>query len=629
MPEIILEYNSSNVMTNHIDSTRPDTHLGNAHTIFVGGKNGTQPMARGIIHFDLGKVPNDVTIDSATLILKGSNQYYSTVNLHNILEPLPLAPTWNTCPPYDPSIEASFRSNGTSGTTYELNVTSLVQKWISVNNYGVLLEADVDTQNNPFSIAGGSANARPQLIINYSIPTDKKNVDIIDTTYFHENVYRKSFNAPISSNRLEGDLLLLDTNSAMLGLLTPDGWTLLETVDNYRETWNHKIFYKISDGTEESVTLTFSDTGTVRASITVFRNVRSVNLISSVKNSSSDIKALLPTTTAPDSLILFHIASNNFNRPVTNVSPSLIKYMETHSGGFGYGYGIYTHNRQIPESYLTFTKYITSVITYKSLIAISLEPIQNEPPDISGESGFLGSFSSPFRKSYIVTDNENEPITIKEKLNGEVIDTKTTAGTHALELSRSQWDSLPYGKNQVSIEANDTYNNPPHKPTIRTWTFLKTLPTDAESPELIKALENTVPVLQKVKRDIASRVGVPESTKMEDIIPKIVGYGKGFSKSSATVKSFPYAISSTNNAYYMSLNTSVLGFRPKHIIVWGRDKADGNIYHWFDFEFYQTGNYKTSENSYPSYYRIPFVNGILELPVAGRELTYEWIAISE
>lgn len=631
MPVVTLDYNNTVISDTYVIPSNPNAGYPKSQDLGL-----SQPGSFAFMQVKLDTIPNNAVINSAHVVL------YSLSNSTGIVDVYKVTSPWvendvraNNMPLMSQSPYSSVSLN--NSRVVSLDITSIIQESINDgNHYGFAITSRQGISNTGMTFASIDTNTtanRPKFIIDYSIPThDKKQVEYVGGTVEPLTGVPADSKVFISypEGTRQGDTVLVMTYGRIKPPLTPNGFTVL-----YEHSGRVlKSFYK-TVGTENGFELETAEGGIVNAlNITTFRNVKDI-LRYTLAESTSDNQYSEPVTMTnipTNSLVL---SLHNFYIRQTVTKPANTILFNSHNsvtvptGTFGISLsvlGMYNHKRtsiDYSEHRIYYGNY-----SYSSTFAIVMTPVINTPPDIDGTDEFLGSLSSPLVKNYFVYDKDGEAISIVEKVDGQELARKSGEGSKTLDLT-SIWDSLTYGKHTITIETNDTYNNPPHHPNVRTWTFLKTLPGIAESPELIKALENTVPILQGRKREIARRVGVPESTKMEDIISNIMGYRRGVSVSSSEQKNFPYAPGSNTNAYYITIDTTKIGFRPKHIIIWGANKAVVDIHHWFDFAYFETGNYKTSHNSYASYFRIPFVSGNLELPVGGISKEYEWIALSE
>ena len=98
--------------------------------------------------------------------------------------------------------------------------------------------------------------------------------------------------------------------------------------------------------------------------------------------------------------------------------------------------------------------------------------ILNSAPTINGTDGNLGDYTSPLIKQYIVSDSDNDKLSVTEKLNGTIIKSLTNqnSGTSiTLDLS-SKWAGLSLGTHNIEITVDDGNG----ASATRRWTFTKT-----------------------------------------------------------------------------------------------------------------------------------------------------------
>lgn len=94
----------------------------------------------------------------------------------------------------------------------------------------------------------------------------------------------------------------------------------------------------------------------------------------------------------------------------------------------------------------------------------------NTAPIINGVDTDLGILTT-LSKDYTVTDAENNPVTVVEKIDNMVLRnySPTLGANNTLTISKDAWIQLLNGQHKVSIEATDSNGSK----TIRTYTFTK------------------------------------------------------------------------------------------------------------------------------------------------------------
>lgn len=95
----------------------------------------------------------------------------------------------------------------------------------------------------------------------------------------------------------------------------------------------------------------------------------------------------------------------------------------------------------------------------------------NTAPGISGSDENLGVITEPFSRNYTVTDNENNAVTITEKINSETIRTfqATLGKQETITLPEEVFRKLENGTHTLKIEASDSNA----ATTIRSFSFEK------------------------------------------------------------------------------------------------------------------------------------------------------------
>ena len=98
-----------------------------------------------------------------------------------------------------------------------------------------------------------------------------------------------------------------------------------------------------------------------------------------------------------------------------------------------------------------------------------LTVINNIAPVISGSDSNLGTFNyNPPTISYVVTDENNDTVTVTVKLDGSTLDTRTVTLSQTYTVSLDWWD-INTGSHTVTITANDGQGGT----ATRTYIFTK------------------------------------------------------------------------------------------------------------------------------------------------------------
>lgn len=149
MPVVTLDYSNTAITDTHIQEGNP-TAAGNNSVTINWGVDSNGKKVHGLIKFDIGSIPNDAVINSATL-----NLYHPSIagiegrpnSFHKVTEDWIAGVTWNTRPAFDlvPTITKAPTKVGVN--SYDLK--SLVQSWINgtSQNFGILIK-DADESIN-------------------------------------------------------------------------------------------------------------------------------------------------------------------------------------------------------------------------------------------------------------------------------------------------------------------------------------------------------------------------------------------------------------------------------------------------------------------------------------------------
>lgn len=88
--------------------------------------------------------------------------------------------------------------------------------------------------------------------------------------------------------------------------------------------------------------------------------------------------------------------------------------------------------------------------------------IWNAPPVIETDSENLGDKNAPFNLNYTITDADNDEVTAKVSLDGEVLqtlDTVVLGQAYKVSISGTQLNALSAGQHTFTIWARDSYGN--------------------------------------------------------------------------------------------------------------------------------------------------------------------------
>lgn len=650
MPTIKLDIRNTKFRDTYVRSDTPDKNYSTDTLIPIGVNAGI--TYRTLLKFDLGLIPNNAIINSATLTLVTANSLPALVKQHLITSNYDeTAVTWNNQPTRDSVIYPAVTTPSTVNTAVNLDVKEVLQKIVNGNGYGILLENDSSDYDSFSSSRQTTDGYRPTLTVDYTISTtDKKQVEFIDkVTSYNTSANTASINLAVPSNKKAGDMLVafIGTYNGTGNMVAPSGWSTLSINEISAGVHYMSVFYKISDGTETILSTTTGSVCNYNGSVHVYRNVKAIYNHGVPRYQSSTVHfPNPPTDLLPNRLLITFISS-----PATvSGTPPINFYEESDNNSGGIVANMISHSYNYSKTSYSTTELSTTITATAGAgsKAISLEPITNEVPKIDGQDEFLGSLSSPLIKPYTVTDTENDKITITEKIDGNVIRSYQGSGAQTLNLT-SQWASLPLGKHTVTIEANDDYANPPHTPTVRTWTFLKILPDTATLTESVTGLHQVVPFLQSQKAILASAlrgrgITVTDTDRLEDMAKALNNAGGKVLSGVATSSSATVAgelLGGTGTANFYTVSTNALTFKPKRILI-KPQSSNGALYlteyiagFMASYQAEQvflmqyTPTYTASANSYG--FKAD-KNGLIVndtsfvLPVGNPNAVYEWFA---
>ncbi|AKT35959.1 DNRLRE domain-containing protein [Chondromyces crocatus] len=157
----------------YIAELAPTYNTGSYYVLYTGLSSGEDK--RSVLQFDLGFIPADSVIDSATLnisqIYKASN---STVDVHRITAAWSEnTVTWNNISSsFDPALAGTINATSGSGVR-SVDLTALAQGWVDgdYGNHGVLLKEPLTNKTEFRSSENTTLANRPSLRVCYTAPT--------------------------------------------------------------------------------------------------------------------------------------------------------------------------------------------------------------------------------------------------------------------------------------------------------------------------------------------------------------------------------------------------------------------------------------------------------------------------
>jgi Glycine rich protein len=396
MPVVTLTKYNSVTRDTYVSENSP-TSAGGASTILVvGTSTAADTRRRALLYFDLGLIPNDAIINSATLSLffsAGSTSVATKVL--KVTDDWDNTTTWNTQPAFDPNPYATF--SRVINTRNSVEIKNLVQEWVdgtSINKGLMLADVDESAWNTLSNFVSFDYTVdQPTLTIDYTIPsTEKRQVEIIGYGT-PQTISNTSITPPLPSGVQQGDLLLLHvvTNNNRTPFF-PSGWEIVRN-DADRSPFRNIVAKKIAGVSESAPTLTF-DTGVyVTASIIALRNAKRIFTHAPSSTGSSTTMTFpsiqgLPVKTLA-MLFVGASSANSTTKPLPSYA-ELYDYGDTNPR-IAAKYS-YLHERSdYPGSSVTFT----NIPNYSAGAVLIIEPISNRPPNTPPPNWPKGTSTTP------------------------------------------------------------------------------------------------------------------------------------------------------------------------------------------------------------------------------------------
>lgn len=432
----------------YVNSSNPTNTYDTAPILYTG-KWSTTGETRALLYFDIGLIPNDAIINSATLnlYLESTDNASAgpTITVHRITGTW-TNPSWNTKPNYDGTAMGSFRTTATGA--YSVEITQLVKMWVDgTENYGLLL------YNNPSQgVSTGFSSTkisdttrRPTLTIDYTIPTTgKKQVQYIGSgTSASATSAPSSVTPPIHSSARAGDLLVAQLCNYAAPVSAPSGWeeasyTRINSVD-------YRLYTKVHSGNETNPTFSSTSAQNMSAKISVFRNVKSIR---ELKTGSQQLAASVfspgNASTAYEKTMFLIFNTAEYGDSVITGPLSYWQYYDQKVG---------TRRLQMIYRYMHTLKSQTSSEMESRLSPYSagtstlmvLEPITNNTPTLTltspsnnqTVSGVTGRRTIAI--SGTVIDTNDDSVTISASINGKLKTTNVAASSTAKSWTLT-WD---------------------------------------------------------------------------------------------------------------------------------------------------------------------------------------------
>lgn len=110
----------------------------------------------------------------------------------------------------------------------------------------------------------------------------------------------------------------------------------------------------------------------------------------------------------------------------------------------------------------------------------------NAPPTITPSSKSFGTFVNSFNTTYTVADPNNDKLTVIEKLDDKIINTRTnvaSGSSYTISINGSTWDNISAGTHKITVQADDS-----EETCIVNYTF--TVGNKAQNPPILRTLNN-------------------------------------------------------------------------------------------------------------------------------------------
>lgn len=443
MPVVTLSYNNTVMKDATLAQSSPDTSFPSDVYLYVGKSAGANGIQRSLLKFDLGLIPNDAIINSASLRLyqDSSGTTPGTVTIHSVTSDwLDTTVTWNTTPNFDPTVYGTFNGIANAKGAIAVDISGLIQKFVNgdIPNRGLLMKVTDETATNAMlfsSVESTTGANRPQLTIDYTIPTTgKKQVEYVGSGTTASNNGSVKFALPVGVQ--DGDLLVaqFDSYTTIGGL--PSGWTLAQDV--LFSSYHWVVAYKIKTPSDGATTFSNGGTNSIAGRIHAFRNVKGVLKSSASNNSGSLFNPPAETTTVDKTLFAIFNSSNNSTMTWTPPK-SYTEIPDTVSANPFQSMYKYMH---LSRSQTTNEmQAVASTTGNGQSILLVLEPITNNPPtDPSGVN--------KDKSAYTVGDTITVSFTGSTDVDGDAI-------TYELDVydGVSAWTTIATGKTASPITA--------------------------------------------------------------------------------------------------------------------------------------------------------------------------------
>ncbi|UKL01398.1 DNRLRE domain-containing protein [Brevibacillus brevis] len=390
---VMLTKSNSVTVDTFIKQDYPTTAIGGSGVLYVGSDTTSGSTQRALLKFDLGLIPNDAIINSATLRLYkgGGNAPSRTHNIHEVTSPWDGVTTWNTAPTFNPTVASSL-ALGPSNDWKTFDVKTLVQAWVSGSaNNGLLLKDANETTLSTLATYNSfdSTGNQPTLTIDYSIPTTgKKQVELLGNASNNQTNQSSAHipNFPAGYQAQAGDLALIHVITYDYTVTPTNGWQIIRQAvapSGHRYT----LAYKFLAASEvASVALSSPSSIGWHSKTLILRNVKAIK--ESSYRGIADQTAYYPfdagtsKTLSVDKamMLLFNFyagTANTFTQPLSYAEP----YDDISSGYRQQAAYRYMH--MLRTQTMEETTSTLSGASAGSSMFVALEPIVNNPPTLT------------------------------------------------------------------------------------------------------------------------------------------------------------------------------------------------------------------------------------------------------
>lgn len=453
MPVVTLISSNTIIKDTRLIQNAPNNNYGTQDSFFVGYDSGSGTYERALISFDLGLIPNDAIINAATLKLYSWTTGTTSFDVCKVTSSWDeLTATWNA----QPSSVVATNANGSTANAYkDINIKNLVQEWVNgATNYGIMLKASLESSpaNPEIHFASSndpSASRRPQLIIDYTIPTTgKKQVEYVGSGGIAQG-NTNNVTVALPTGIQQGDLLVANIYAGNNVNLSLAGWTI-HSLDNSGKAF---LAYKYAVASEPAPTFNFSAATPFVGRLSSFRNVKRV-----VGTPDASFYGSSTTAHQPNSDKLVSVDKTVFALFLSSGMTSSVNF--TPPLGYAEAYDFYTNYGSLTSSfrYMHFDRdqkaanemtTTSSAAIYTGVYLLVLEPNTNSVPTLtltSPSDNQVLSEGSSYQVSGTATEaDNNNVVTIKYKINNG---TTYNAGSGVSD-----------GVTPISFAKNLTYSN--------------------------------------------------------------------------------------------------------------------------------------------------------------------------